>query len=80
MKGLVNVVLSGITDGDGEIGPDTVTEQTSESMAQLCMWQLVVGYNLRELEVREEMKNSLAAAKVNDDDNGLDFSEPGILE
>ena len=80
MKGLVNVVLSGITDGEGEIGPDTVTEQTSESMAQLCMWQLVVGYNLRELEVREEMKNSLAAAKLNDDDNGVDFSEPGILE
>jgi hypothetical protein len=80
MKGLVNVVLGGITDGDGEIGPDTVTEQTSESMAQLCMWQLVVGYNLRELEVREEMKNQLAGAKVQDDDNGVDFSEPGVLE
>lgn len=80
MKGLVNVVFGGITDGDGEIGPDTVTEQTSESMAQLCMWQLVVGYNLRELEVREEMKNQLAGAKVQDDDNGVDFSEPGVLE
>ena len=77
MKGLVNVVLSGIADEDGEIGPDTVTEQTSESMAQLCMWQLVVGYNLRELEVREEMRNSLAAKK---DEGGVDFSEPGALE
>lgn len=79
MKGLVNVVLGGISDGEGEIGPNTVTEQTSESMAQLCMWQLVVGYNLRELEVREEMKNQLAG-KVQDDDNGVDFTEPGVLE
>ncbi|KAI2490296.1 DUF760-containing protein [Fragilaria crotonensis] len=57
MKGLVNVVMAGI--GEGEIAADTITEQSGEAMAQLCMWQLVVGYNLRELEVREEMKNSL---------------------
>mmetsp|Transcript_6185 Transcript_6185/g.15353 ORF Transcript_6185/g.15353 Transcript_6185/m.15353 type:complete len:497 (+) Transcript_6185:259-1749(+) len=57
MKGLVQAVLAGI--GDGKIGPDTVTEQSGEAMAQLCMWQLAVGYNLRELEVREEMKKSL---------------------
>jgi len=57
MKGLVNAVMSGI--GEGQIGPDTVTEQSGEAMAQLCMWQLVVGYNLRTLEVREEMKRSL---------------------
>jgi len=60
MKALVNVVMSGI--GEGKIGPDTVTEQSGEAMAQLCMWQLVVGFNLRELEVREEMKASLALA------------------
>jgi hypothetical protein len=58
MKALVNVVMSGM----GKIGPDTVTEQSGEAMAQLCMWQLVVGFNLRELEVREEMKASLALA------------------
>lgn len=57
MKGLVNVVIAGI--GEGQIGPETVTEQSGEAMAQLCMWQLVVGYNMRELEVREEMKNNL---------------------
>jgi hypothetical protein len=79
MKGLVNVVMSGIADEDGEIGPDTVTEQSGESMAQLCMWQLVVGYNLRELEVREEMKQSLAG-KLKDIGTGVDFSEPGALE
>ena len=64
MKGLVQAVLAGI--GDGNIGPDTVTEQSGEAMAQLCMWQLAVGYNLRELEVREEMKKSLQ--KVLQDD------------
>jgi len=42
-----------------KIKADTVTEQSGEAMAQLCMWQLVVGYNLRELEVREELKNRL---------------------
>lgn len=61
MKGLVNAVMAGI--GEGQIGPDTVTEQSGEAMAQLCMWQLVVGYNLRTLEVREEMKKSLTAGK-----------------
>jgi Protein of unknown function (DUF760) len=79
MKGLVNAVLSGI--GEGEIGPDTVTEQSSEAMAQLCMWQLVIGYNLRTLEVREEMKQSM----LNGGDEGMDADggvslEPGAME
>ncbi|KAL3943286.1 MAG: hypothetical protein SGBAC_002657 [Bacillariaceae sp.] len=80
MKGLVQAVLSGI--GDGKIAPDTVTEQSGEAMAQLCMWQLAVGYNLRELEVREELKNKLTGGldNDNDDQNGVDFSQPGTLE
>ena len=57
MKGLVNAVMAGI--GEGQITANTVTEQSGEAMAQLCMWQLVVGYNLRELEVREEMKRTM---------------------
>jgi len=73
MKGLVNVVLAGI--GEGQIEPDTITEQSGEAMAHLCMWQLVVGYNLRELEVREEMKKTLgigeAAATVSDDNANI---------
>ncbi len=75
MKGLVQAVLAGI--GDGKIGPDTVTEQSGEAMAQLCMWQLAVGYNLRELEVREEMKNNINALMggVSEDD-----FEPGAFE
>lgn len=78
MKGLVQAVLAGI--GDGKIGPDTVTEQSGEAMAQLCMWQLAVGYNLRELEVREEMKQSLNALAGRTAEEDIDLSEPGAFE
>ncbi len=69
MKGLVTAVLAGIGGNELEelagiedgnkIGPNTVTEQSGEALAQLCMWQLVVGFNLRELEVREEFRASM---------------------
>jgi len=80
MKGLVQAVLAGI--GEGQIGPDTVTEQSGEAMAQLCMWQLAVGYNLREMEVREEMKKNLNLIMGGDKNftSGVDLSEPGALE
>jgi hypothetical protein len=78
MKGLVGAVLSGI--GEGQIGPETVTEQSGEAMAQLCMWQLTIGYNLRTLEVREEMKKTLSGT-AGDDETGFGIiSEPGALE
>mmetsp|Transcript_428 Transcript_428/g.717 ORF Transcript_428/g.717 Transcript_428/m.717 type:complete len:504 (+) Transcript_428:266-1777(+) len=86
MKALVNVVMSGI--GDGRIDRNTITEQSGEAMAQLCMWQLVVGYNLRELEVREEMKNALKsagqdtnpsnAADSDDLEGSIDYEEGGF--
>ena len=57
MKLLVDTVLSSISTDS--IGPETVTEQSGSAMAQLCMWQLVQGYNLRELEVREEMERRM---------------------
>lgn len=81
MKGLVQAVLAGI--GDGQIGPDTVTEQSGEAMAQLCMWQLAVGYNLRELEVREEMKRNLQTILGESKSSGgshNDKMEPGAFE
>ena len=83
MKGLVGAVISGV--GEGQIGPDTVTEQSSEAMAQLCMWQLAIGYNLRTLEVREEMKKSLLPGstdewKDSEGEGGVDFSGPNVLE
>ena len=94
MKGLVGAVMAGIdkdaardtegdneSDGKGGISPDTVMEQSGEAMAQLCMWQLVVGYNLRELEVREEMKGALLGASKNmtvTDDDVYDTTEEVI--
>lgn len=84
MKGLVNAVISGI--GDGQIGPETVTEQSGEAMAQLCMWQLVIGYNLRTLEVREEMKKSLVESSSNSNmgptskNSSMDDLPPGAFE
>ena len=79
---IVNAVMSGI--GEGQIGPNTVTEQSGEALAQLCMWQLVVGYNLRTLEVREEMKKSLAAGlpgTVDKPPSGADLDAgPGAFE
>jgi hypothetical protein len=62
MKGLVSAVMTDV--GEGQIGPETVTEQSGEAMAQLCMWQLAIGYNLRTLEVREQMKKSLTAGRI----------------
>ena len=35
-------------------------------MAQLCMWQLAIGYNLRELEVKNALSKQLEAG----DDGG----------
>lgn len=86
MKGLVNVVIAGM--GDGQIGPETLTEQSGEAMAQLIMWQLVLGYNLRELEVREEMKKKLLQPTSGGDgdststldEDGVDTSEEGAFE
>lgn len=57
MKRLVAAVMSGM--GASEVSPNTLMQQSGSAMAQLCMWQLVVGYNLREMEVREEMKRLL---------------------
>jgi len=73
--------------GANRIGPSTVTEQSGEALAQLCMWQLVVGFNLRELEVREEfrasMSNLLGEGNVGgggeEGDDGVQFG-PGALE
>ena len=78
MKGLVNVVMGGI--GEGQIDKNTVTEQSGEAMAQLCMWQLVVGYNLRELEVREEMKKVLSGGSLDSQGNDADDEEEGSVD
>eukprot|EP00293_Proteomonas_sulcata_P003071 CAMPEP_0184323716 /NCGR_PEP_ID=MMETSP1049-20130417/131697_1 /TAXON_ID=77928 /ORGANISM="Proteomonas sulcata, Strain CCMP704" /LENGTH=301 /DNA_ID=CAMNT_0026645289 /DNA_START=170 /DNA_END=1075 /DNA_ORIENTATION=- len=59
MKQLVDSVIKGISGQADGLGPDTMTEVPASTLAQLCMWQLVVGYNLRELEARESLKKQL---------------------
>lgn len=78
MKGLVGAVITGV--GEGKIEADTLTEQSGEAMTQLCMWQLAIGYNLRTLEVREELKQSSLAFDGNVTCSGLDLSQPGAFE
>ena len=39
---------------DASGGPDTMVQQSVGALAQLCMWQMVLGYKLRELEVLEK--------------------------
>ncbi|CAM9622985.1 unnamed protein product [Pylaiella littoralis] len=56
MRLLVETVMGGM--GDSEILSKTLTQQTGSGMAQLCMWQLVVGFNLREMEAREDMRKN----------------------
>lgn len=82
--GLESIMGGGEQEGNAnKIGPDTVTEQSGEALAQLCMWQLVVGFNLRELEVREEfrasMTNMLGDGGVRGGENDAGFG-PGALE
>lgn len=60
MKMLVDHVLSSM--GNDEVRSRTLTQQTGSGMAQLCMWQLIVGYSLRELEAREEIRKKFEAS------------------
>ncbi|CAM9239431.1 unnamed protein product, partial [Choristocarpus tenellus] len=54
MRLLVQTVLGGSGNGEKILG-ETLTQQTGSAMGQLCMWQLVVGYSLREMEAREDL-------------------------
>jgi hypothetical protein len=35
-------------------GPEVLIQQQVGALAQLCMWQIVVGYKLREMEAFEK--------------------------
>ena len=82
-KGGLENTIAGSGTNVNKIGPDTVTEQSGEALAQLCMWQLVVGFNLRELEVREEfsasLKNMLGEGGGDGESDAGGFG-PGALE
>ena len=93
MKGLVTAVLAGIGDEEGDEGTlgdglmaggapnkiraETVTEQSVEALAQFCTWQLVVGFNLRELEVREEFRASMEGGLLGKGGSGGDDGGDG---
>jgi hypothetical protein len=55
-------------------GMDALMEMPAGTLAQLCMWQLVVGYNLREMEAREEFEKQLSAASE-DEPNSEDAGD-----
>ena len=45
--------------------------------SKLCMWQLVTGYNLREYEVKEQMRQQLEATADGDIDSDIDLDSVG---
>ena len=49
---LVDALMSKLGVGVG--GEEVVIQQSVGVLAQLCMWQMVVGYKLRELEAMEK--------------------------
>ena len=61
MKKLVYSIMRGM--GTSTLDPSLVLQQSGSAMAQLCMWQLVIGYNLRELEVRDQLQNQLSSTE-----------------
>eukprot|EP00613_Pedinella_sp_CCMP2098_P080147 CAMPEP_0171955532 /NCGR_PEP_ID=MMETSP0993-20121228/113387_1 /TAXON_ID=483369 /ORGANISM="non described non described, Strain CCMP2098" /LENGTH=330 /DNA_ID=CAMNT_0012601815 /DNA_START=1 /DNA_END=996 /DNA_ORIENTATION=+ len=60
MEALVYGILRqfGVTEGE------RLMLNSSDALQKLCMWQLVIGYNLRELEVREEFKRQFENNEV----------------
>lgn len=67
MKKLVYSIMRGLPGMQTSNPNDTETaiHQTSAAMAQLCMWQLIIGYNLRDLEARKQQLLSSVAENEN---------------
>lgn len=51
---------------EADVQPDAVMETSDLKMRELLVWQLVTGYKLRELEVKEELKDKFWGAEVAD--------------
>ncbi|CAM9858139.1 unnamed protein product [Phaeothamnion confervicola] len=60
MKILVDTVMRSM--GVNDIKGGSIVQQPGGGMAHLIMWQLVVGYNLREMEAREEVRKRFEAS------------------
>jgi len=57
MQQLISSILKEIN-----VATDTVTEVPAVNMREMLIWQLVSGYKLRELEVRDELKDKFWGA------------------
>lgn len=62
MKKLVYSIMRGIAAP--EVEPGLVLTQSGPAMAQLIMWQLVIGYNLRDLELRDLAENKTPSSNL----------------
>jgi len=77
MEALVYGILRQFGVSKGE----RILLDSSDSMTKLCLWQLVIGYNLRELEVREQFKRSFeASVEVDEDGQPLGDLAMGAIE
>jgi len=59
MKLLVKFVLDGGPDKAGKIEEDQEVDIPVGALRQLCLWQLILGYRLRENEAKGDYKESL---------------------
>mmetsp|Transcript_16850 Transcript_16850/g.64177 ORF Transcript_16850/g.64177 Transcript_16850/m.64177 type:complete len:109 (-) Transcript_16850:97-423(-) len=75
MQRLVNVIVQSMGQGK-DVEPNTTIQQPGSAMAQLCMWQLVIGYHLRELEVKEELRRRFIGGLAPNGTAG-DVPQPG---
>jgi hypothetical protein len=67
MKKLVYSIMKGM--GTSSVEANTLLQQSGSAMAQLCMWQLAIGYNLRELEVKNSLSQLLESGGGDGDDD-----------
>jgi len=60
MKQLVDHVVKGANEGESMSDDrEKELEMTREALAQVCMWQLVIGYRLREAEAKGQAEERL---------------------
>jgi Ca2+-binding EF-hand superfamily protein len=59
MKQLVDYVVKETFEADARPKPDTQLEISRDALAQVCMWQLVTGYRLRQAEAKGEAHDRL---------------------
>eukprot|EP00934_Nitzschia_sp_Nitz4_P000092 Nitzschia sp. Nitz4//scaffold82_size85912//35740//36993//NITZ4_005139-RA/size85912-processed-gene-0.30-mRNA-1//-1//CDS//3329558829//92//frame0 len=67
MRGIVHGVLRDVEKNNwtsDKLSPDEDTELPSGAMIQLCMWQLVVGYALRQMEERDALYGNMQESEV----------------